>query len=63
MGSEGRFAPLYIGYDDGNEKYDPVLSVFKRREDGGYILVKNFSGSDAMDMYTLLTDGVRKEAN
>lgn len=63
MGSEGRFAPLYIGYDDGNEKYDPVLSVFKRREDGGYILVKNFSGSDAINVYDLLTDGERKEAN
>lgn len=63
MESKARFAPLYIGYDDGKDKYDPVLSVFKRKEDGGYILLKNFSGTEAMSVYTFLTEADRKEAN
>ncbi len=60
MGTKDRFAPLYLGYDDGNGKYDPVLSVFKRENDGGYILVKSFSGKEALDMYEKLT---KKEAD
>lgn len=61
MGTKDRFAPLYLGYDDGNGKYDSVvLSVFKRENDGGYILVKSFSGKEALDMYEKLT---KKEAD
>lgn len=55
MGSKDRFTPLYLGYDDGNGKDDPVLSVFKRENDGGYFLVKRFSGKEAFDMYEKLT--------
>lgn len=60
MGTKDRFAPLYLGYDDGNGKDDPVLSVFKRESDGGFILVKSFSGKEALDMYEKLT---KKEAD
>lgn len=55
MGKEDKYAPLFLGYDDGNGKYDPVLSVFRRNTDGGYILVKTFSGSEALKVYENLT--------
>lgn len=60
MENENRFAPLYLGFDDGNGKDVPVLAVFKRRIDGGYILVKTISGSEALETYENLT---KKEAN
>ena len=60
MENENKFAPLYIGFDDGNGTDVPVLSVFKRKIDGGYILMKTFYGSEALETYENLT---KKEAN
>lgn len=60
MGREDEFAPLTIGYDNGNGKDLPVLTVFKRKPDGSYILIKNFIGSDATSLYETLT---KKEVN